>query len=1052
MVRKLGTALIVIFMLQASLNSLFASPDSVVYADTIKTVYETSFDDPSDSDWLMHASSYDAAEKRTGTHSLKYITPPGPNNSGEEGAEREGASIRFPANPGSAYDLSIWIKTTQLAGQWAGAMVRIAFLDSDEKVIKKVNNNPLNSLDKWQKMDLSTLVASEDAKQVEITLFAYGGEGTMWFDDLVVTESQPPLFTSKLDTPNYRGYLIPGGNPEVKVVTRGTVGIPASLYTTTVQLVDADEQVVEEQVFASQLNVEAVFDTSDLPVGKYEAVITTARTDESGNVLYSEQWPVEKVNAADDLPKSYVDDYGRFWKDGELFFPIGFYAGHVLKNEMEDLLGSAINTILPYNYPDKEELDLAHDYGINVIFSLKDFFYNTRNTPGFIESEEDEVLYIKQFVENFKNHPALLAWYLNDESPTDKRQPAHYKAVVETDPDHPAYIVDYNKVDPYVVNYGADIYGVDMYPVYGKADDDLKRVSDLQKAMTADLLNKGQWAVVQAHNLGNYDSDWGATRGPTAEEMRNMSWQFIAEGAKGILFYSLFDLMQDVSGKTYEENLGDVKAVAQELENMAPVILSVDEAPQVDYSAGDWLNVMVKSYNGNLYIVAVNNSKQEQSATFTAAEASGMPIQVWNEDRALDWNGNQFTDTFAPHAVHIYEIGTGESIPLPEVPEWVAESSLTISDVSQSSVKLSWPEATNDAASYRIYVDGKQKGEVSGAEQQFVVSGLTANTTYTFTVTAVNTQDNESRGLSKEATTLRVPSSSGVGWIPSGNADLKSIAVVVDEKELTLTPSFSTERNEYYAETESDYAEISALPSHASAKITLQGKELEAGGRVELVPGQNKFELVVEAEDKTKKSFFIIINRITKEKPDPIPDDAGKLLSDIKGHWAEAAIRQAVHAGIVKGYPDNSFKPDGSTTRAEFIVMLMNQLKHFNQEGKLAFTDKQKIGDWAIPAIARAVDAGIINGYADGSFRPNEAITRAEMAAILSRALQLTEAETSATGFADDNAIPSWAKSAVQAVQQLGLIEGRDGNRFAPNDRLTRAESVVVLLRLLSNS
>ncbi|MGI2297024.1 S-layer homology domain-containing protein [Paenibacillus sp. GXUN7292] len=1052
MVRKLGTALIVIFMLQASLNALFASPDSVVHADTIKTVYETSFDDPSDSDWLMHASSYDTAEKRTGTHSLKYITPPGPNNPGEEGAEREGPSIRFPANPGSAYEASIWTKTTGLKGEWAGAMFRIAFFDGKGKRIDKVNNNPLNSLGNWQLIKLPTLVASEEAKWVEITLFAYGGEGTMWFDDLLVTESQPPLFTSKLDTPNYRGYLIPGGNPEVKVVTRGTVGIPASLYTTTVQLVDASDQVVEEQIFAGQLSVGAVFDTSDLPVGKYEVLISTGRTDDSENVLYSEQWLIEKVSDIESLPQSFVDDFGRFWKDGELHFPIGIYTHHVLKNEMEDLLGSAINMVMPYNYPDTESLDLAHDYGINVIFSLKGFFYEMPGTPSFIQSEEDEVYYIKQFVEQYKDHPALLAWYLSDETSIDKRLPAHYKAVVETDSDHPAYMVDYRKVDPFIVNNAADLYGVDMYPVSGKENDNLKRVSDMQQAMTADLLNKGQWAVVQAHNLGNYEPEWGVSRGPTVEEMRNMSWQYIAEGAKGIMFYSLFDLMEDVSGKTYEENLGDVKAVAQELENMAPVILSVDEAPQVDYSAGDWLNVMVKSYNGNLYIVAVNNSKQEQSATFTAAEASGMPIQVWNEDRALDWNGNQFTDTFAPHAVHIYEIGTGESIPLPEVPEWAAESSLTISDVSQSSVKLSWPEATNDAASYRIYVDGKQKGEVSGAEQQFVVSGLTANTTYTFTVTAVNTHDNESRGLSKEATTLRVPSSSGVGWIPSGNADLKSIAVVVDEKELTLTPSFSTERNEYYAETESDYAEISALPSHASAKITLQGKELEAGGRVELVPGQNKFELVVEAEDKTKKSFFIIINRITKEKPDPIPDDAGKLLSDIKGHWAEAAIRQAVHAGIVKGYPDNSFKPNSSTTRAEFIVMLMNQLKHFNQEGKLAFTDKQKIGDWAIPAIARAVDAGIINGYADGSFRPNEAITRAEMAAILSRALQLTEAETSATGFADDNAIPSWAKSAVQAVQQLGLIEGRDGNRFAPNDRLTRAESVVVLLRLLSNS
>lgn len=629
-----------------------------------RTIYSTSFEDTQDSAWLMSATTYDTSEKYTGLRSLKYVTPQGPNNPGQEGAERAGPSIRLPAKPGYAYDVSAWIKTSQLSGLWAGAMVRISFLDGNANVIEQKNNNPLNTLNNWQHLKLPTLIANENAAEIEITIFAYGGQGTMWFDDLVVTESRPPLFTSKLDTPNYRGYLIPGGNSQVKVVTRGATGIPAASYTTVAQLVNASNQVVAEQVFSGQLNIQAVLDTANLPAGKYTAVIAAKRTGE-GSYRYYEKWPITKVNTALELPESYIDDFGRFWKDGELFFPIGIYTDHTSQSDLDDLQGSAINTIMPYGYPNSAELDLAHDYGMNVIFSLKDFFYNFPFTPSFIQSEEDEVHFIKQHVQDYKDHPALLAWYLSDETLTDNRLRAHYQAVLESDPNHPAYVVDFRKPDPFTIHHTTDIFGFDLYPVYGKTTDDLSAVGSMQKEITADLLKKGQWAVVQAHNLGNYEPEWGAVRPPTKQEMQNMSWQYITEGAKGILFYSLFDLKQDASGKTYGELLDNVKAVAQELKNMSPVILSEAQAPQVSYPAQNWLHVMTKNYNGNTYVIAVNNSTQSRQAAFTAPDISGSPIHVWNEGRSLSWSGNQFSDTFAPLSVHIYEIGTGNPIPIP---------------------------------------------------------------------------------------------------------------------------------------------------------------------------------------------------------------------------------------------------------------------------------------------------------------------------------------------------------------------------------------------------
>ncbi|OXM82574.1 hypothetical protein CF651_30295 [Paenibacillus rigui] len=172
--------------------------------------------------------------------------------------------------------------------------------------------------------------------------------------------------------------------------------------------------------------------------------------------------------------------------------------------------------------------------------------------------------------------------------------------------------------------------------------------------------------------------------------------------------------------------------------------------------------------------------------------------------------------------------------------------------------------------------------------------------------------------------------------------------------------------------------------------------------------------------------------------------------SDISGHWAEANIKQAVSAGIVSGYPDGTFKPDRTVTRAEFAVMLMNALKPQGDGAALTFTDKEKIGAWAQKSVAQAVYAGIISGYEDSSFRPDAEITRPEMAVMIAKATGQSIEANAATGFADDQDIPEWAKGAVATMKKLGIIEGKGANEFAPGDKTTRAEAVTVLLKMLA--
>lgn len=174
--------------------------------------------------------------------------------------------------------------------------------------------------------------------------------------------------------------------------------------------------------------------------------------------------------------------------------------------------------------------------------------------------------------------------------------------------------------------------------------------------------------------------------------------------------------------------------------------------------------------------------------------------------------------------------------------------------------------------------------------------------------------------------------------------------------------------------------------------------------------------------------------------------------SDINGHWAAASIREAAGLGIVKGYADGTFHPAAQVTRAEFAAMLVRMLKpaseHASTTSSLsAFTDGDKIGTWARDAIAQASALGWIKGNADGSFRPNASITRAEMAVMVSRALASTIV-TADVSFSDAAVIPAWAQEAAAYMQQSGWMTGRANGAFDPLSVTTRAEAAQVLMRV----
>ncbi|MBD3922391.1 5'-nucleotidase C-terminal domain-containing protein [Paenibacillus sp. PR3] len=172
-------------------------------------------------------------------------------------------------------------------------------------------------------------------------------------------------------------------------------------------------------------------------------------------------------------------------------------------------------------------------------------------------------------------------------------------------------------------------------------------------------------------------------------------------------------------------------------------------------------------------------------------------------------------------------------------------------------------------------------------------------------------------------------------------------------------------------------------------------------------------------------------------------------------YWAAAGIQNAVERGIASGYPDGTFRPDGATTRAEFAAMLGRAfgLKGDAANASAKFTDWSRVPEWARAFVAQEAAAGIIGGYADGTFRPSEKITRAEMVVMIVRALGLEPSKQGAANaaslpFTDAASIPAWAVPYFAAANEAGLIQGL-GDKLDPNAKATRAEVVTLLVDVL---
>ncbi|WP_236013309.1 S-layer homology domain-containing protein [Paenibacillus glycanilyticus] len=191
---------------------------------------------------------------------------------------------------------------------------------------------------------------------------------------------------------------------------------------------------------------------------------------------------------------------------------------------------------------------------------------------------------------------------------------------------------------------------------------------------------------------------------------------------------------------------------------------------------------------------------------------------------------------------------------------------------------------------------------------------------------------------------------------------------------------------------------------------------------------------------------FVSMDRLKASIQNALNAGNSASFQDTASHWASKDLSLGAKLGIINGYPDGSFRPDASVTRAEFSTLVVKAFALRLENGGKEFEDTQT--SWARDSIGILAYYGVIGGYPDGTFHPDQKITRAEMVAILSKILILQSNSGEANTFIDVTP-QHWAKTMIEEAAAAGIIQGKGEKRFAPDDNLTRAEALTVILRVM---
>lgn len=305
-------------------------------------------------------------------------------------------------------------------------------------------------------------------------------------------------------------------------------------------------------------------------------------------------------------------------------------------------------------------LDLTHRNGFKVLM----YPYPERamlDTAALVQPlSEKDLRKIADYVNQFKNHPAIAAWYITDEPEIHgpvlpERLKSICKLIAEIDPYHPTIILN-DSIDG-VYKYGpiGDISMPDPYPCFladGLAAQGIEKVGKFMQAVGE--INRAAWITPQAFNYGDYKAV--NNRAPNLTELRNMQYQAVINGATGFCWYTYYH------GRKYPEIYEGIALLGKELKMLKDVALSPQKCQRLSITGGNLLSAAYyPQTNGADYIIVVNCAGAAVNATVTLPPGAPQKWYVVSEDRQVSATNGKISEKMGIYDVNIYSTKAGDA-------------------------------------------------------------------------------------------------------------------------------------------------------------------------------------------------------------------------------------------------------------------------------------------------------------------------------------------------------------------------------------------------------
>lgn len=561
---------------------------------------------------------------RTGSASFRW-TNDDPNN--------YVLSSSRPKNliPGNSYLLSGWVKTKDVKG--GKAAICVEWNGPDGKWAGGAYLQGVNGTKDWTRI-FEIVRFPMDAQNPHLTCYGTrDATGTAWFDDLEIVPYFPPCITQM----SFDCYRAQTTGDQVKLFV-GVSYVKADFAPELLKEISVglEGQKIQDYEWDEDLNA-LVFTvpTKDLALGKHTVTVSVPnpglKTKEVREITLTK---VEKFPER----KSFIDPQRRLIVDGKPFFPLGLYFGGVTHEDVLNLADSPFNCIMPYHPISRETLDDLYAHGISVIYSVKDLYEGLQCQSD----EEGREKTIKR-INELKDHPGIIAWYINDELPLSmlEQLSGHRDLCEELDPGRPTWVVLYQveQIRDYLPTF--DVIGTDPYPISGKPASTAYKWAK----MTCDggFGLRPCWQVPQLFNWANYRKNDKNARTPTYDEIRAMTWMNLAGGATGIIGYSYFDMPRNFSNEnptpeakkeSFDRSWAMIKKVGEEIKKYESVFLTGETIVPIPFNEGSDAEIVSRTYalDGTIWLLTVNSDTEAKTAEFTIP--AGKTVK-----NAADWPG-----------------------------------------------------------------------------------------------------------------------------------------------------------------------------------------------------------------------------------------------------------------------------------------------------------------------------------------------------------------------------------------------------------------------------